>query len=333
VRDPDLAIMREIVMHGKRLIGIDVSKRWLDVSTEGTKRIERVSNTADQVVAFVDSLDAAHDVVVFERTGGYERLLETVLAEKGVAWALVHSQRVKAFRLALGIKAKTDAIDCRVLRDYGRNRLDAGALRFGRASDVTLHSLLARQRQLTAMLHAERCRLAMAAHDAVRASIELLIGQLDAALSIIEAELAAHEAQDIQLRRKQDILCREVGVGGATARALLADLPELGHLKSKEVVSLAALASRVHESGTLRCRGGLAPGRGCVRKALYFPALTAMRFDPDLAAFAKRLRERGKPKMVVVVAVMRKLLVRLNARLRDALATEDGNQAAAPAAG
>lgn len=234
--------------------------------------------------------------------------------------------------MALGIKAKTDAIDCKLLRAYGRNRLDAGVLRFGRVSDVKLHSLLARKRRLTEMLHAERCRLAMAVHGAVRSSIEQMIVQLEAALPVIETALAAHEAQDVQFRRKQEVLCRQIGVAETTARALLADLPELGQLKAKEVVSLAALAPRVHESGTLKRYSGLVPGRGQVKSALFFPALTAMRRDPEMAAFAKRLRDRGKPKMVIVVAVMRKLLVRLNARLRDALADDQVDQAAAPAA-
>ncbi len=319
-------------MDSKRVIGIDVSKLWLDAAAEGTDRVERFSNAASQVFAFVGRLNPARDVVVFERTGGHERLLEIALAEKGVPWAVIHSQRVKAFRLALGIKAKTDAIDSRLLRGYGRNRLDAGELRFGRVADVRLHSLLLRQRQIEAMLHAERCRLATATHDAVRASIEQLIAQLEAGLPVIEAELMAHEAEDAQLRRKQEVLCEQIGVAQTTARSVLADLPELGQLKAKEVASLSTLAPCVHESGTTKRHKGLVPGRGNVKRALYFPALTAMRHDPEMAAFAKRLRARGKPNMVVVVAVMHKLLVRLNARLRDALEADQATQAAAPAA-
>jgi transposase len=199
-------------------------------------------------------------------------------------------------------------------------------------ADVWLHSLLVRQRQLEAMLHAERCRLAMAAHDAVRASIEQIIAQLEAALPVIEAELAAHEAQDAQFRRKQEVMCRETGVAKITARAVLAYVPEIGRLKAKEVTSLGALAPRIYESGTIKRRQGLIPGRGSVKRALYFPALTAMRQDPDMAAFAKRLKDRGKPTMVVVTAVMRKLLVRLNARLRDALDEDQVEPTAAPAA-
>jgi transposase len=326
--------MRESAMDSKRVIGVDIGSRWLDVSAEGTDRVERVSNAPDQVAAFVGRLDPTGDVVVFERTGGHERLLEAALAEKSVPWAVVHSQRVKAFRVALGIKAKTDAIDCKLLRGYGRNRLDAGKLRFGRVADVRLHSLLLRQRQIEAMLHAERCRSAMAGHDAVRASIEQIIANLEAALPIIAAELAAHKAQDPQFRRKQDVLCQQIGVGEVTARSVLAYVPELGELNAKEVASLGALAPSIHESGTIKRHGRLVPGRASVKRALYFPALTAMRRDPEMAVFAKRLRDRGKPKMVIVAAVMRKLLVRLNARLRDALDLDQvSRQTAAPAAG
>jgi transposase len=199
-------------------------------------------------------------------------------------------------------------------------------------ADVTLHGLLTRHRQLEAMLHAERCRLAMAPEGAVRASIENLIGHLEADLPVIEAELAALEARDAEFRLKRDVLCQQIGIANKTARKLLAHVPELGQVNAKAAASLGGLAPHVHQSGTIERHQGLVHGRGCVRSTLFLPALTAMRRDPEMARFAKRLRDRGKPKMVVVVAVMRKLLVRLNARLRDALAAGTVEQTAAPAA-
>lgn len=319
-------------MDGKRVIGIDIGKRWLDVAREGLTHSERHTNDAAGIGALVNSFDLAHDLVVFERCGGYERGLEAVLAAAGVPWAVVHSQRVVAFRQAQGIKAKTDAIDSRLLRAFGRDRLDAGKLRLGRVEDVTLDALMARQRQLKAALHAERCRLDTVAVGFVRASIERMIAQIKAELDAIATELAAHVAADPLLEQKQTVLCGRIGVGKTTAQALLAQLPELGRLDRKEITALGGLAPRTYRSGTICKRRGLVPGRATVKAILFNPARTAMRFDPEIKAFCARLRNRGKPGKVIMVAVMRKLLVRLNAALRDALAGENVKETAAAVA-
>lgn len=315
-------------MNGKRVIGVDIGKRWLDAAWEGSVRVERYANDAAAITRLIEKLDPAQDIVVFERCGGWERNLEAALAEKTICWSVVHSRRVKAFREVQGVKAKTDAIDARLLRAYGRDRLDAGELRLGRREDVTLDALMARQRQLKSMLHAENCRLATAAIEPARASIERVIALLEGELVAIQAALSRHEAQHASLSFKQQVLCTQIGVAQQTARALLAELPELGHLGGKQITALGGAAPRVHISGSIHKRRGLAPGRAAIKVILFNPARTAMRFDPQIKAFCSRLRARGKPGKVIMVAVMRKMLVRLNARLRDAIACN----AAAPAA-
>jgi transposase len=324
--------MTEVDMGGKRMIGVDIGKRTLDVSREGASGVERLTNEVAAIATLIGSLDSARDIVVFERCGGYERALEAALAAAAIDWTVVHSQRVQAFRTAQGIKAKTDAIDARLLRAFGRDRLNAGDLRLGRAANVTLDALMARRRQLKAALHAEGCRRETAAIEPVRASIARMIAQLEAELASIEAELAVHEASDPQLGFKEQVLCTCVGVAQLTARALLAELPELGQLDRKEIASLGGLAPRVYQSGRTERRRGLAPGRSTIKVILFNPARAAIRFDPDIAAFCDRLRARGKPGKVILVAVMRKLLVRLNALLRDALASNAAARPTAPAA-
>jgi len=328
VLGPDPSNMAEVGMDGKRVIGIDIGKCWLDVASEGAARVERHANERSVILALVATFDPARDVVVFERCGGYERELEGALAGAGVPWAVVHSARVKAFRQVQGIKAKTDAIDARLLREFGRDRLKAGQLRLGRAEDVVLNALMARFRQLKAALHAEQCRRETAAIEPVRASIARTIVQLEAELAIIMAELAGHEANDAQLALKEKVMCERKGVAQATARALAAELPELGRLDRREIASLGGLASRVEQSGRSERRRGLVRGRSAVKVTLFNPARTAMRWDPEIKAFRDRLRARGKPGKVIMVAVMRKLLVRLNAAVRDALNQEEvSNQA------
>lgn len=315
-------------MNGKRVIGVDIGKRWLDVAWEGSASVERYTNDTAGITSLIEKLNPAQDIVVFERCGGWERNLEAALAEKGICWAVVHSQRVKAFREVQGVKAKTDAIDARLLRAYGRDRLDAGELRLGCREDVTLDALMARQRQLKAMLHAENCRQETAAVEAVRASIEGMIELLEGELVAIAAELARHEARDVSLSFKRQVLCTQIGVAEQTARALLAELPELGRLGGKQITALGGAAPRVHMSGSIHKRRGLAPGRAAIKVILFNPARTAMRFDPQIKEFCSRLRARGKPGKVIMVAVMRKMLVRLNARLRDAMAQAPAASAA-----
>src|SRR5262249_32270141 len=134
---PDPINMAEVGMDSKRVIGVDIGKWWLDVAYEESNRVKRCRNDASGIASLVDTLDPTHGIVVFERCGGYERNLEAALADAGIPWAVVHSARVKAFRQLERIKAKTDAIDARVLRDFGRDRLNAGDLRLGRPQNVT----------------------------------------------------------------------------------------------------------------------------------------------------------------------------------------------------
>jgi transposase len=311
--------MREVGMNDKRVVGVDIGKSWLDVAWEPSCRVQRYSNGSAGIAALLEKLDPARDIVVFERCGGCERKLEEALAQNAVSWAIVHPLRVKAFREAQGIKAKTDRIDARLLRDFGRDRLNAGKLRLGRREDVTLDGLVARQRQLKAMLHAENCRLATAALEAVRASIGRMISHLADELAAIEAELVRYEHGHAEQVFKQEVLCEQIGVAKATARALLAELPELGRLDRKEITALGGMAPRVHQSGTSRKRRGLTPGRAAIKVILFNPARSAMRYDPQIKDFCSRMRARGKPGKVIMVAVMRKMLVRLNALLRDAM--------------
>ena len=310
-------------MDDKSVIGVDIGKCWLDVAREGGVRVERYRNEAAAIAALIRSFDATHDIVVFERCGGYERELEAALAAANVPWAVVHSAQVKAFRQVEGIKAKTDKIDARLLQAYGRDRLDAGKLRLGCVEDVVLDALMARYRQLKAALHAEQCRRDSAAIASVRASIERVIAQLETELAVIADELAVHESNTPQLVFKEMVLCARKGIAQATARALLGVLPELGRLDRKQITGLGGLAPRVRKSGRSERRRGLDPGRTSVKVILFNPARSAMRHDPEIRAFCDRLRAHGKPGKVIMVAVMRKLLVRLNAAVRDALSQAD----------
>ena len=166
----------------------------------------------------------------------------------------------------------------------------------------------------------------------VQASIARTIAALERELATIEAEIDRHIAADAELTLKQETVCRRIGIGQTTARSLLAVLPQLGCATGKEITALGGVAPRVHQSGTLQKRRGLDPGREVVKTILFYPAQTAMRCDPEMKAFAQRLRQRGKPGKVIMVAVMHKMLVKLNAAVCDALNSSRATISAAPAA-
>lgn len=316
---PDPPKMTEVEMDGKRIIGVDIGKRMLDVAREGQSRVEQHANEPAAIAALVHSLDRARDIVVFERCGGYERALEAALAAAEVPWAVVHSLRVKAFRTAQGIKAKTDALDAELLRLFGRDRLAAGDLRLGRIEDVRLDALMARRRQLNKALHAENCRLETAAIAAVRASIARMIAHLEHELAAVEADLGRHEANNPQLAFKQRVLCGRIGAHRPPPGRCSPNCPSLAGSTAGRSPPWPAWR-RAHTRAITQRRRGLAPGRAAIKVILFNPARAAMRFDKDIAAFCARLRARGKPGKVIMVAVMRKLVIRLNAALRDALA-------------
>jgi transposase len=315
-------------MNSKRTVGVDVGKAWLDVAYEGDGDVVRYPNSSAGITALLGTLDPAHDLVVFERCGGYETRA---------------GRRTGSGRRALGGGAFGPGEDvspssghqgqdrrdrCAVLQAFGRDRLNTGQLRLGRVADVTFDALVARQGQLVAARHAERCRRETAAIETVRASIDRMIAQIEAELEAVAAELRAHEAADPQLVLKAAVMCERKGVAHATTRALLAQLPELGSLNRREIASLGGMAPRVHQSGRTQLRRGLAPGRPAVKTILFNPARCAMQFDPEIKAFCTRLRARGKPGKVIMVAVMRKLLVRLNAAVRDALNQQEVSHSA-----
>jgi transposase len=266
---PDPAKMKEVGMDGKHVIGVDVGKRFLDVSREGAARVERQANDAAGVAALAARLDAARDVVVFERTGGGACPRAGLRPDPGGAELGSGAGFGRrglcggAFAARQGVPpgAGSRPRPIRSMRGCCRSSGATGSppgLRFGRLEGVTLHALLMRQRQLKDALHAERCRLDTAALACVRASLQRMVEQLEAEIAAIEAELAALEQSDAELAAKAAALRTMIGVGHITARALIAELPELGRLDRKEITALGGLArastrAAAHKSAAASC--------------------------------------------------------------------------------
>jgi transposase len=303
-------------MTGKRIVGIDVAKDWLDVSTAGEHRSGRIPNTAEAIGAWLDQARPA--LVAFEPTGGYERLLRDTLHARGIVFVRVHPNDVIAFRRSRAIKAKTDRIDAHLIAAFAAEEITRRGLRPMALGDETLRELAARRRQLVDSLQAERCRLQLARADGVRTSLTAVIDALRHALKAIEAELAAHIAADPVLAELSALLQTLKGIGPITATTLLADLPELGLLSGKEIAALVGLAPHTRQSGKTRSRERTGHGRPAVRRVLFNAARSVIRRDSCFKDFYDRLVDNNRrPGKVALTAVMRKLLVTANAIARD----------------
>jgi len=303
-------------MTDKAIVGVDVSKDWIDVAVAGARTVMRLDNAPQAISAWLER--SAPGVVAFEPTGGYERSLVACLGTRAIVPFRVHPNALVAFRKSRGIRAKTDRIDARLIADFAVEAGARGAIRPAIGGDPALRELAARRRQLVGSLHAERCRLDRAQVSAVRHSLSVAIEALIGNLKAIEAAIEAAIADNADTARCAALLQSFKGVGPITAATLLADLPELGRLSGKEIAALVGLAPQNRESGKSKAKARIGHGRPGVRKVLFNAARSAIRHNPVLKAFYQKLVEQNRrPGKVALIAVMRKILVILNAIARD----------------
>jgi transposase len=256
-------------------------------------------------------------LVVCEATGGYERHVLEATQQLGLACHRAHGARVRFFANYLGLAAKTDPIDARVLALYGLKTEELRLYAPPAPEVKALRALKARREEIQQMLFAENNRLEHATHRSVLAGLKMHIRALKAVLAGLDKEIAELVRHTPLLAHKTRLMQSLVGVGPVTATALLAYLPELGNLTRGEAARLAGLAPINNDSGKTKGSRPTRPGRDGFRRSLYMAAGIAMHKNPKLIIFAARLKTKGKPFKLVVTAVMRKLVVILNAVLRD----------------
>jgi transposase len=304
-------------MSAPAFVGIDVSKARLDVHVLPAGAAFAVANDPDGIADLVGRLTPLGcGGIVLEATGGLEVPALAALAAAGLPVSAVNPRQARDFAKACGRLAKTDAVDAHTLALFA-DRLPPPIRRLPDDQTQALRALLARRRQLLEMRVAEQNRLASARGAAVRRDITAHITWLTRRGGALDADLAAAIQASPVWRAKDDLLRGVPGVGPVVARTLLADLPELGTLSGKQIAALVGLAPVARDSGTRRGKRHIAGGRAAVRSALYLAALSAARYNPPLRAVRDRLRAAGKAAKVVLVAVARKLLVLLNAMIRD----------------
>lgn len=298
-------------------VGIDVAKAKLDVFVDCVDQLFTADNTVAGVQLVIDRL-AAHAVgrVVIEATGRYHRRLAVDLMLAGLSVAIVNPRHVREFARAKGRLAKTDAIDARVLADFGRTMNPRPSERPTEKQPLLLN-LVARRRQVTQMLAAEKTRLHDADDKITAGMIKKVQRLLEQQQEDLDRQIAKLIESDDDWKNKRDLITSMPGVGDTTAGQLIAEMPELGKLNRQQIASLAGLAPINRDSGTMRGRQTTWGGRATVRCALYMCAVSAWRCNPTIRRFADRLKSAGKPFKVVITAVMRKLLTILNVLIRE----------------
>ena len=297
-------------------VGIDVSKKQLDINWYGQIAVHQESNDEQGIANLVAQLHQQEaSLIVVEASGGWEMPLVSALTLAKLPIVVVNPTRVREFARALGQFAKTDAIDARVLAHFAQAiRPEVRALRD--EETVTLNSLVTRRQQLVEMLTSEKNRR-HTAPKAVKERIEKHIAWLEEEINSLNEQIKGLIRASELWQEKATNLVTTPGVGPVTTFTLLADLPELGSLNRQKIASLVGVAPINKDSGSRRGKRRVFGGRASVRAVLYMATLSAIRFNPVIKSFYETLRSRGKEFKVAMTACMRKLLVILNAMVRD----------------
>jgi transposase len=297
------------------IIGIDISKHHFDIFDAATGRPERLTNSGEAARLIAARLGARENgFAIFEATGQYDRYLRTALDAAGIAYARVNPSRARDFAKAAGFLAKTDAVDARMLAAMGQALAPKPTICYSAASEA-LAGLHKRRDQLVGVRAAEKARLSETGDAS--GSLEAHIGWLDAEIARLDGLIADAVAGDAELNAKDKLLRSVPGVGPVTAATLMALMPELGRLDPKAIAALAGLAPFNADSGQFRGVRRIAGGRRRVRNALYMAALVASRSSSHFKRLYQNLRDKGKPAKLALVAIARKLIVTLNAMMRD----------------
>jgi transposase len=299
-----------------RCVGIDVSKRMLDIFDDAIGTAERIANAPQAITEQVARWRCGNVFVVFEATGVYDRELAKALHQAGIRFARINPARARDFARAHGRLAKTDEIDARMLACFARTMAPA-ADQPPEPERNTLAQLAKRRDQLVQMRAQEKNRRSEAYDRTMKESIARVIDCFDEEVEAIEAAIKALIKSKPEISEQARLMQSAPGVGPVACMQLIAQMPELGQVGPKQVAALAGLAPLNVDSGTYRGKRAIGGGRKRVRDALYMAALNAVRRDGPFRSFYQKLRTAGKPAKLALIAVARKLLTTLNAMLRD----------------
>lgn len=297
-------------------VGIDVSKATLDVDLRPMGKALKVANTESEISTLVEQLKAYNlKLIVLEATGGLETELIIQLQAALLPVALINPRQGRDFAKATGRLAKTDAIDAQILAHFGE-AMKPPVLAIESEQAHQLSELISRRRQLVEMQTAEKNRRSRSRGKAL-ADIEAHLDYLDTRLEQINSDIEQLTQNNNQLIAKVNLLKTTPGIGQVISTTLVSELPELGQLTGKQISRLVGVAPINHDSGQHKGKRMIQGGRGHLRASLYMGAVVAIRHNPIIRDFYTRLVERGKAKKLALTACVHKMLVILNAMVRD----------------
>jgi transposase len=305
-------------------VGIDVGGASLDVAWHRGDGAH-YANRPDAIAKLVERLRAGPKLtrIVLEPTGGYEKSLVKALRQAQLPVEIIHTTRFRAYCQLVGVKAKSDTSDARLLASYAAAPDEIRGRKIGHvelpedAVREELSELASRRDQLKHMIHAETCRLGTVRMAELRQMIETHLETLKAEDKQVHQMMQALVNQRLDLKRDQRLLKTIKGIGVKCSLAFLASVPELGRVHNKAASALIGVAPFVRQSGTMIAPSRIHGGRAAVRSILYMAAVTARRHNPVLRPFYERLIAKGKPPKVALIAVLRRLVVFANAVLRS----------------
>lgn len=303
-------------MEQQQWVGIDVCQKYLDVYVRPIAKLFQVTNDDSGITELVKILtEIKPELIVFEATGGMELSAAIELTQVGLAVAIINPRQARDFAKATGQLAKTDAIDAKILAHFA-DAIRPQVRAIKDESSCQLQDLVQRRRQLSDMITAEKNRL-RGKSKVVQSGISEHIEWLEAKLKEIESQIKNAIASTEDWKQKQKLLTSVPGVGEVVATTLISSLPELGKLSHKSISYLVGLAPLNRDSGKSRGKRRIWGGRANVRCVIYMATLVAVRFNPVIKDFYQRLLDKGKLKKVALTACMHKLLILLNAMVRD----------------
>jgi transposase len=313
------------VIFYNNFVGVDIGKFSFVVAVHGQKQIKEYDNDSSGIKLFLKDYQKylSKGLCVLETTGGYEMRLLLTLCEAGYAVHRANTRKVKHFIRSLGNSAKTDKLDSKALALYGyerSTRLECFTPQSKQA--LALYELVQRRQDLKRLLVAEKNRLKAPRANLVQESCRIMIETITQQVQLITLQINSFIEQDSELKSKKEILKSIPGIGDITANELLVLLPELGTLSRRQIASLAGVAPIANDSGTYKGYRATGHGRSDIKPILFMAAMAARNSNSSLKSFYNRLIEAGKKKMVALTALMRKIIVIANARLKPLIQVE-----------
>lgn len=321
LKSPDRILLGwELTMKSgySRVIGIDVSKDTLEISDSTAKCTGKIDNLPDSIMRLIVAKIKSPEetLVVCEATGGLEYDLVDLLQEAKIPVVIANPSQMRSFAKGHGYLEKTDVIDAQVIRLFGE-QVKATPATPRTEEQKKLTALTRRRSQVIDLLNQEKNRLNQCRDADTGRWIKESIKSLEKQLTVVNSAITELLDKMAQRNPTVGILLSAKGVGYTTTAILLGELPEIGTLSRTQIAKLAGLAPMAMQSGKEDRKRSVRGGRANVRTALYMPTMSAMRYNPTIYQFAKRLERKGKPHKVVVTACMRKLLTILNLMVKN----------------